>query len=93
MARQISSAACHCPPRSHALMAALTTAVSAATPRAGRASKTSSALCHAPSRESWLTILVRPGRRGRKDAATSARRTSPVPGCAAASAAVSERMS
>jgi hypothetical protein len=78
--RHISKAACHCPPRSHALMAALTTAVSAMTPKAGRDSNTSRAFCHAPSRESWLTIFVSPGRRGRKEAVTTARRTSPVPG-------------
>ena len=58
---KIASAASHWPPRSHALIAALVSVVSGATPSAeGSSWKSSSALAHAPSRERPLRILVRP---------------------------------
>ena len=61
-------------------------AVSACTPRSGRAQKTSIPLRYAPSRVSLAIIFVSPGRRGRNRAASSTSRTSPVPSDAAARA-------
>lgn len=50
----------HCPPLSHALMAALVMVVSGRTPSVPRLSNTSNPFCQLPSRVSWLTSLVRP---------------------------------
>ena len=73
-------------PLSHAEMQELAMAVSAWTPRSGRAQKTSMPLRYAPSRVSLAIIFVSPGRRGRKRARRRTSRTSPVPSEAAAKA-------